>query len=151
MTVANHSARDAHLDIQTEYYLAEESTTTFVADRSTWRNKSCRYSGGACDMSKPTSIVVAIQTNEIYDLRVFLTSIQNRFYSVEVSQALVARLTRVRFTVGPHHLLLFAPHTPSTMYLKPPKAHLRPIGMIPLEHASRSLPEKDPIEIYANW
>ena len=31
--------------------------------------------------------------------------IRNRFYSVEVSQALVARLTRVRFTVGPHLLL----------------------------------------------
>ena len=33
--------------------------------------------------------------------------IQERFYSVEVSQALVARLTRVRFTVGPHFLLHF--------------------------------------------
>jgi hypothetical protein len=31
-----------------------------------------------------------------------------RFYSVEVSQALVARLTRVRFTVGPI-LLPFVP------------------------------------------
>ena len=35
------------------------------------------------------------------------SSSNQRFYSVEVSQALVARLTRVRFTVGPHLLLHF--------------------------------------------
>jgi len=34
---------------------------------------------------------------------------QKRFYSVEVSQALVARLTRVRFTVGPLCFCVFVP------------------------------------------
>jgi hypothetical protein len=37
-----------------------------------------------------------------YQFEYLSTVINNRFYSVEVSQALVARLTRVRFTVGPH-------------------------------------------------
>lgn len=36
--------------------------------------------------------------------------IQSRFYSVEVSQALVARLTRVRFTVGPLLFCSFLVH-----------------------------------------
>lgn len=37
----------------------------------------------------------------LYDCKTYNLRQQSRFYSVEVSQALVARLTRVRFTVGP--------------------------------------------------
>ena len=44
---------------------------------------------------------------QLYKLFLKPLDIYKRFYSVEVSQALVARLTRVRFTVGPHHLLPF--------------------------------------------
>lgn len=57
-----------------------------------------------CGVTCPSKMNVV--SHVIYN-RIFQYTSSNRFYSVEVSQALVARLTRVRFTVGPRLLLLF--------------------------------------------
>ena len=57
-------------------------------------------------LNRPTMLGLCYAQNYIL-FRCIQGLIQERFYSVEESQALVARLTRVRFTVGPHLLLHF--------------------------------------------